>query len=262
MYKIGEFSRLSQVPIRTLRYYDQIGLLTPAAIERPSGYRGYAAAQLERLNRILALKDLGLSLREIGSVLADDASADDIRELMRRKHADLARRVDAERRRLARATARLDMMERSGAARADIVVRIAGAQWVASLRQTLRSHDDCEGLFDELDDYLDRHAAGPHDRRQRGAIWHACAPRAIDCEAYAVIPARLATAGRITVRRLPAQPVAALIYRGDADYLPAYRAMRTWIGGSGLAITGPKRELYLRSSESMTEIQFPIDRQT
>jgi hypothetical protein len=46
MYKIGELSRLSQVPIRTLRYYDQIGLLVPAQVDRSSGYRCYAAEQL------------------------------------------------------------------------------------------------------------------------------------------------------------------------------------------------------------------------
>jgi effector-binding domain-containing protein len=119
-------------------------------------------------------------------------------------------------------------------------------------------------LFDELDHYLDRQlarrSAGPRAHRQRGAIWHACEPRAIDCEAYAVIPARLAADARIAVRQLPAQRVAALIYRGDSDYLPAYRAMRTWIRGSGLEIAGAKRELYLRSPESMTEIQFPIGR--
>lgn len=256
MYKIGEFSRLSQLPIRTLRYYNQIGLLVPAEVERPSGYRRYAADQLEQVNRILAYKDLGLSLHEIRGALADAASAADIRSLVRRKHDELARRVEAEQRRLARAAARLAVMESSGAGLADIVVRETGAQWVASVRRTLRSHDDCDGLFDELAHGLDHTLA----RRQLGAIWHACAPRAIDCEVYAVLPSRVAVSGRIAARQLPAQRVAALIYRGDTDYLPAYRAMRTWITASGFEITGPKRELFLRSAESVTEIQFPVAR--
>src|SRR2546429_7441561 len=105
MYKIGELSWLSQVPIRTLRYYDQIGLLVPAQVDRSSGYRCYTAEQFERLNRILVFKDLGLSLHEIRALLADAATPDQIRELVRRKHADLERRVEAERRRLARAAA-------------------------------------------------------------------------------------------------------------------------------------------------------------
>lgn len=257
MYRIGELSRLSQVPVRTLRYYDQRGLLVPAHVDRASGYRGYAPEQFERLNRILVLKDLGLSLDEIGALLADHATADDLRALVRRKHAELERRVEVERRRLARAAARLALMER-GAVIPEIAIRTTGAQWVASLRETLRSHDDCDRLFDELG----RQVRGPHARRQRGAIWHACAPGAIDCEAFEILPGRIAATGRIAVRELPAQRVAALIYRGDVDYLPAYRAMRTWIDRSGLEVTGPKRELFLRGEESVTEIQFPIGRRT
>jgi DNA-binding transcriptional MerR regulator len=62
MFKIGEFSKFSQVTVKTLRYYDQIGLLKPAEVDRFTGYRYYSVDQLPRLNRILALKDLGLSL--------------------------------------------------------------------------------------------------------------------------------------------------------------------------------------------------------
>jgi DNA-binding transcriptional MerR regulator len=255
MYKIGEFSWLSQVPIRTLRYYDQIGLLVPAHVERPSGYRCYAADQLEQLNRVLVYKDLGMSLREISRLLAERASADDIRELVRRKRAELEHRVETERRRLDRAAARLALMERNPTF-PEIAVRHAGAAWIASIRATLRSHDDCDQLFGELD----RQVRGPRARRQRGAIYHACEPDAVDCEAFEIIPERVASRGRVAVRQLPAERIATLIYRDDSDYLPAYRAMRAWIDMAGFAITGPKRELFLRGSEPVTEIQFPIGR--
>jgi MerR family regulatory protein len=46
MFKIGEFSRLAQVPVATLRYYDQIGLLQPVEVDRATGYRSYSASQL------------------------------------------------------------------------------------------------------------------------------------------------------------------------------------------------------------------------
>jgi DNA-binding transcriptional MerR regulator len=254
MYKIGEFSRLSQTPIRTLRYYDQIRLVVPAHIDRATGYRSYAAEQLERLNRILVYKELGLSLDEIRAVFAERAQLTEVHDLVRQKHAELQRLVDAERRRLARATARLELMERT-AATANIAIRLAPSQWVASVRRKLRSHDDCDGLFDELDHQV----RGRRDHRQRGAIWHTCASGEIDCEVYEVLPARIAPAGRVAVRELPAQRVASLVYRGDTDYLAAYRAMRTWIARSELAITGPKREVFLRSpGSSVTEIQFPV----
>ncbi len=69
MFKIGEFSKLSQVTVKTLRYYDEIGLLKPAEVDRFTSYRYYSVDQLPRLNRILALKDLGLSLDQVAHLL-------------------------------------------------------------------------------------------------------------------------------------------------------------------------------------------------
>ncbi|MBE9472709.1 MAG: MerR family transcriptional regulator, partial [Chloroflexi bacterium] len=69
MFKIGDFSRISQVSVKTLRYYDEIGLLKPAHVDRFTGYRYYSVDQSPRLNRILALKDLGLSLEQIARLL-------------------------------------------------------------------------------------------------------------------------------------------------------------------------------------------------
>ena len=58
MIKIGDFSKLSLVSVKTLRYYDEVGLLAPVETDRSSGYRYYSLDQLPRLHRILALKDL------------------------------------------------------------------------------------------------------------------------------------------------------------------------------------------------------------
>jgi DNA-binding transcriptional MerR regulator len=62
MLQIGEFSVLSHVSIKTLRHYDEVGLLKPMHVDPHSGYRYYAASQIVQLNRILALRDLGMSL--------------------------------------------------------------------------------------------------------------------------------------------------------------------------------------------------------
>ncbi|MBM3146155.1 MAG: MerR family transcriptional regulator, partial [Chloroflexi bacterium] len=61
MLKIGDFSKLSRVSVKTLRYYDGIGLLKPLQVDRFTAYRYYSYEQLPRLNRILALKDLGMA---------------------------------------------------------------------------------------------------------------------------------------------------------------------------------------------------------
>lgn len=64
MIRIGDFSKLSRVSIKALRFYDEMGLLKPISVDRFSGYRFYEYNQLPRLHRILALKDLGFSLEE------------------------------------------------------------------------------------------------------------------------------------------------------------------------------------------------------
>jgi DNA-binding transcriptional MerR regulator len=69
MHSIGRFSTLGRITIKTLRYYDEIGLLRPARVDPTTGYRYYAAAQLDALNRILVFKDLGFSLREGAEVI-------------------------------------------------------------------------------------------------------------------------------------------------------------------------------------------------
>ena len=76
MLKIGDFSHLSHVSVRMLRHYDELGLLKPVQVDRFTGYRYYSIEQLPRLNRILALKDLGFSLDQITQLLA----ADDVSE--------------------------------------------------------------------------------------------------------------------------------------------------------------------------------------
>ena len=70
MFSIGEFARLGSVSVRTLRHYDEIGLLHPAKVGPGTGYRSYAADQFGQLNRIMALKGLGFSLEQTHKLIS------------------------------------------------------------------------------------------------------------------------------------------------------------------------------------------------
>ena len=94
MLKIGDFSKLSQVSIKALRLYDEMGLLKPISVDRSSGYRFYSASQLPRLNRIIALKDLGFSLEQITQLLNEEVSPEQIRGMLRLKQADLQQQIE------------------------------------------------------------------------------------------------------------------------------------------------------------------------
>lgn len=71
MLKIGDFSKLSRVSIRMLRYYDEIGLLKPAVTDRFTDYRYYSESQLPTVCRITALRDMGFRLAEVGAILSE-----------------------------------------------------------------------------------------------------------------------------------------------------------------------------------------------
>ena len=80
VYGIGAVARLAQVSTRTLRHYDDLGLLKPAWVDPPTGYRWYTPAQIHRLHRILVLRDLGVQLSDIGRVLDEEMSVEQLRE--------------------------------------------------------------------------------------------------------------------------------------------------------------------------------------
>ena len=106
-YRIGELARAAGVTVRALHHYDRLGLLVPS--ERTlGGHRLYTAADVQRLYRLLALRELGLPLGEIGNVLdADDALSGTVR-----RHLDHVQRrleqLEALRQRLTSLLAALD----------------------------------------------------------------------------------------------------------------------------------------------------------
>ncbi|MDR1851310.1 MAG: MerR family transcriptional regulator [Propionibacteriaceae bacterium] len=69
MFRIGDFSKLGRVSVRTLRFYDEEGLLAPASVDEWTGYRYYTTKQLYELHRIVGLRQLGFSIDQIRSVL-------------------------------------------------------------------------------------------------------------------------------------------------------------------------------------------------
>jgi DNA-binding transcriptional MerR regulator len=111
LLKIGDFARLGQVTVKTLHHYDELGLLHPAYIDTLSNYRYYTLEQLPRLHRIMALKEFGLSLEQIGLLLDEEVSAEQIRGMLRLKQAEIMQQVREEQARLEMIEFRLHMLE-------------------------------------------------------------------------------------------------------------------------------------------------------
>ena len=79
--KIGEFSRLMQMTVKTLRHYEQKGLLTPDEVDEWTGYRYYNISQMLRLNSIRQLQQLGFTLDEIKNLFDDESHIPSVEQL-------------------------------------------------------------------------------------------------------------------------------------------------------------------------------------
>ena len=264
MLRIGDLSSLSQISIKTLRYYDQQGLLRPAHVDTATGYRYYAVSQLPRLHRILALRDLGFSLDQIGSILNDAISAEQLRGMLLLRQAEQQARVEDEPSQLTRLQARLRLIEKEQTMNNEVVIKQIPAQWIASVRATIPNYPSVGALCGEVMAGLPAYTSGVGV-----ALWHDSEFRDhdVDAEAGLYLKKPVAASGRVQVHELPPVTVASAVHHGAYRHLsPAYDALLRWIGSNGYAVAGPIRELYLQISmpvrqddESyITEIQVPV----
>lgn len=270
MIKIGDFARLSQVTIAALRHYDEVGLLKPIEVDRFTGYRYYSVSQLPRLNRILALKDLGFSLEQIEGVLNGGISLDELRGMLRLKQAEVEQQLAQEQARLARIAARLRQIELEDTMPDyEVVLKTVPTMLIASRRVTIPTNDQVPAYirpaFDEAYSYLKQQ--GAKDIGPCFAVWHQPAAVLENEVAEAAVPIDRTLPGtdRVKVYELPQAQVASVVHHGDfEDFTQGHTALLKWIEANGYQIVGPYREIYIKedpnTGESTTEIQYPVEK--
>jgi DNA-binding transcriptional MerR regulator len=272
MFSIGEFARHGRISVRMLRHYDAVGVLVPAMVDPVTGYRFYQAGQLSRLNRIIALKDLGFSLRQVQQILDEEISAAELRGMLKLRQAELAAQIEADMTRMSRIEARLLAIEREEKLPDDgIVVRQIPAVRVAELTGTAASYEPAAitpvigPLYDDLFCRLARAdfaPAGP------AVAYYEDAPAgkgAVIVHAAVQVAVGRGAAHDFSLVDLPEVPCAAtVIHHGSMDnVLPTGQALARWIDRNGYRSTGCLRELTLVHSDDrdqwVTELQAPIE---
>jgi DNA-binding transcriptional MerR regulator len=274
VFKIGDFSRIARVSCRLLRYYDEIGLLKPGSIERDSGYRYYSAAQLPRLNRILVLKELGLSLEEIARVLDSNLSAAELRGMLMVRRSDAQRALTEEMERLRHIESRIAQIDSEGELSVDdVIMRSEPAQLLLSVRRVVPSFAAARELIRELSE-SSRQLKAKATLGRLVAIAHAQEFEVdrIDVEMGFVVEQdphaeiRLASGEQLQVREVPAVERMATCVRIG---LPERAHLITgkigaFLEANGYDLAGPGREVFLqpprldRMEESVVEMQFPV----
>jgi DNA-binding transcriptional MerR regulator len=275
MLKISDFSKLSLVSVKALRYYDERGLLKPARVDPSTGYRFYSASQLTRLNRILAMKDMGLDLSQIAFLLDQEPTSDQIRGMLRLKQVELHQQLAEGQIQLTRIEAWLQAFEQEAMMPAyDIVLRKVAPLRVAQARGMAAKMEQPElgitlgRLFAEVMGTLTGQGAtivGPGITLYYDAEYH---EQDIDVGACLAFTGELRETEQVKEVELPAvEMMASVIHHGSFTTMhQAYHAILGWIEANGYRISGPNRELNLEfepggdESKFVTEIQFPVEK--
>jgi DNA-binding transcriptional MerR regulator/effector-binding domain-containing protein len=275
MFSIGEFARLGGVSIRTLRHYDEIGLLRPATVDPETGYRGYSAAQLGQINRIMALKELGLSLAQVRRLL-DGVTLGELGGMLLLRRAQLEHEIDQHQNQLLGVEARLRSIAREDGMPADDIVAktipaigvvvIAGRAPGFGAANIVPVVNQLVAQFDQLGIHDRVKEAGPriifYEREHGEDVTVLLALPVTEPPAELPAPARY--------RVLPEIEAAVAVRSGPAAgiFPMVYQDLTRWIEERGYRpVPGPGREVWVHDKDDITdpgpqifEIQLPFTR--
>jgi DNA-binding transcriptional MerR regulator len=272
MLTIGDFARLGPISPRMLRHYDEIGLLRPDRVDPTNAYRSYGVAQLATLHRLLALRDLGLTLEQIRELLSDDPSPDHLRGMLRLRRAQIERTLGEEQARLGRVEAHIRALEGSTAMQIqDIVTKATQPMRIVEATGTAPGFgsDNLGPLFMRLvPEVITRlEAAGARPGVMVAWYEEPADDGTVGVHAgFAIGDQAVVGTDRVRIVDLPVIEVASVVHRGSMDGIEAvYEALLRWIEDSGYRQAGFSRELYHEWHEedsglNVTEIQMPIAR--
>jgi len=272
VFTVGEFSRLAQVSKRLLRYYDEIDLLNPRQIDESTGYRYYSAEQMSQLNRILVLKELGLSLDQIQRILRDNISADEIQGMLLLKKSEIERNLQAELQRIRNIESRLQSIRNAESGEPiNIVLKTIPAQTALSVRTVVPSFEAGIHVFNQIMTTLPQ-------KNTYGLCFCIChgdglAEDDMDLEMGRLIetsthpPVALNDTLSLSLKELPPMETAAtLVVKGAIENIHiGYSQIGQWIEANHYRCAGIPREISLQTAQSpdgsdlITEIQFPVE---
>jgi DNA-binding transcriptional MerR regulator len=257
LFTIGQFSRLAQVTARTLRFYQEQGLLEPRAVEEKSGVRYYSGSQIAEVNLILSLKGTGMSLDAIRSVLPlKKSSSDALLERLKEQALTLEREIQSKTGSLGTLQAVISAMESGDEKRAGYLESIRtvrrSPRSIYSMRRNCRDEKEIMDFFREfrviLQDWLDKEniprvipmawSLSPSLEEEQdmelavyspelGPHLHSKTPPKGAAEAY-----------------LPGGQFAMLSVEHSSEFRQAYNALGEWAASQGLKTGSPLSEEY------------------
>lgn len=266
-YSIGEFSQITGLSVKTLRFYHEKGILVPSSTDATTGYRHYDGSKIEKARVIMRLRQMEFSLEDIATVLGDCSDEAEILNYLERQKSLLRQRIQEERdivrsldEILAREKSARQLLDYS---RFDVEEKIFEPLLIAGIRMQ-GQYRDCGAGFSTLGKAIGRYVGGKPfclyydgEYRENEAHFEPCYP----------LRKEVAADG-ISIRRLPGGRCLSLVHRGPYDQLGrSYAKILKRAGERKWQIALPTREIYLKGPgmifkgnprNYLTEIQLPL----
>lgn len=244
MFSIGEFSKITGLTVKTLRFYHEQGILTPTHVDPGSGYRFYGSRKVEVARVIVTLRDLGFSINEIAEILSNHEDDADIAGFLERRRAELQKRMRADRRTVRRLdeilTLQRETTMNTAASETTVEEKVVEPMTIARIRMTGK-YSDCGPSFGLIGRKFGRHICGPGMLLQHDGEY-----RENDATFDVAMPVKGgASTGDIVVEELPGGRAVALLHVGPYEDLGrTYEKLLDYIKSHNLEYALPTRELY------------------
>jgi DNA-binding transcriptional MerR regulator len=269
MYRIGLFSKINRVTVKTLRYYDDAGLLKPSFVDRDNGYRYYTSDQLPRLQRIIALRQIGFSIDEISAIL----SGHDVVGIFQQRKAELEAFINESMQQITQIMHYLENMKEDFNMSYEIAIKELPEVIVYSMKTTIPNYDYYFELIPKIGEEIKE--ANPD---LQCVVPEYCFIKYLDgeykdkdieiefCEAVTEMGV---DTERLKFKKIDRVPAAACLYhKGPYRTIrSSYALLFKWIFDNGYVSSDCPRESYIDGiwnkedeNEWLTEIQVPISK--
>ena len=262
MYKIGMFAAMNRVTVKTLRFYEEQGLLMPALIQPENGYRYYTLSQMAVLHQITALKMAGFTLEEIIRI---NSGADEQEVLLKKKSELLAKIAE-----LTRQIAVVDgylSKQRTGLTN-PVLIKTIPETTVAAMQTRIESYDRLFEVMPKMGAIMER--VGCECAVPEYCFTNYPVPgykeEDILVETCESVTAAKEERDGLYFKTLPQIQAACIFHKGSySTFSESYEAVLKYIEENGYEINGPIRESYIDGiwnkddeSQWLSEIQIPI----
>lgn len=270
MFKIGEFSKLTQVTVRMLRYYDEAGLLKPAYIDKWSGYRMYSVEQIPVLNRIIYLRDSGFNVSEIAEALSDKHNAAII-DRLDKKYDEIQSTIESEQLKLEKIElAKKELMQGGSQMHLNVSIKPVPSYEVLSFRKVIPNYYAEGEMWQELSEFVRENKLMITD--ETFSVYHdeEYKEKDVDVELCAVVKKSGKSTEKFIFKNTEPLPAVAstMVYGEFSNIAEVYLEFAKWLSvNSQYKMQAQSRQIVHRGpwneedpQKYLVEIQIPLDK--